>query len=329
MGRLVSIDVCSGAGGLALGLERGGFDPVLVLDNNPIACETLRRNRPTWSVLETDLMDFDPINNPEPYDPDAFDVDLLSAGLPRVKSSATTGRAETGLELRLLKAAVLLAAHVVQPKAFLIENVPDLVTAEAFEEVRDFIQSELVHLKYRFHWFILNAADFGVPQDRKQGVLVALKDPFFDRFHAPAPTSTRHTTAGEALLPSMSARGWYGAEEWAAQANRVAPTLVGGSDKRGGADLGLTGTKKAWAHMGINGGALSDEVPSPDGNQESDTSGSPLKKLTVEQAAALQSFPDDWVFAGKKTARYRQIGHASPPPVGEALGRAIADALRG
>jgi DNA (cytosine-5)-methyltransferase 1 len=81
--------------------------------------------------------------------------------------------------------------------------------------------------------------------------------------------------------------------------------------------------------MGINGGALSDEVPGQDGTQESDTSGSPLKKLTVEQTAVLQSFPDDWVFAGKKTARYRQIGHASPPPVGEALGRAIAGALRG
>ncbi|MDO0933452.1 DNA cytosine methyltransferase [Streptomyces sp. DG2A-72] len=328
MGRLTSVDVCSGAGGLALGLERAGFDPVLLLDNKPIACETLRRNRPKWNVAEMDLLQFDPIENPEPYDPDAFDIDLLSAGLPRVKSSATTKRVETGLELHLLRATVLLAAHVVQPRALLIENVPDLVTAPEFEEVRDFIQSELVHLKYRFNWFVLNAADFGVPQDRKQGVLVALKDRFFDQFRPPTPTVTRHMTAGEALLPSMSARGWHGAEEWATQANRVAPTLVGGSDKRGGADLGLTGTKKAWAQMGINGGALSDEVPGSDGTQESDTSGSPLKKLTVEQTAVLQSFPDDWVFAGKKTARYRQIGHASPPPVGEALGRAIADALR-
>ncbi|WP_340378740.1 DNA cytosine methyltransferase [Streptomyces sp. SS7] len=329
MRRLTSVDVCSGAGGLALGLERAGFDPVLLLDNNPVACETLRKNRPHWNVAEMDLLEFDPIENPDPYDPDAFEVDLLSAGLPRVKSSATTKRVETGLELHLLKATVLLAAHVVQPNALLIENVPGLVTAPEFEEVRDLIQRELVHLDYKFHWFVINAADFGVPQDRKQGVLVALKSRFFDRFHPPAPTVTRHITAGEALLPSISARGWVGAAEWAAQANRVPPTLVGGSDNRGGADLGLTGSKKIWAQMGINGGALSDEVPDPDGIQESDTSGSPLKKLTVEQTAILQSFPNDWTFAGKKTRQARQIGHASPPPVGEALGQAIAEALRG
>jgi DNA (cytosine-5)-methyltransferase 1 len=322
MGRLASIDVCSGAGGLALGLERAGFDPVLLLDNNPVACETMRQNRPAWNTVEMNLVDFDPLKQRQ-----AYGVDLLSAGLPRVKSSATTKRVDTGLEMRLLKATVRLA-HTIQPKALLIENVPELVASPEFEEVRSYIESELACLKYRYYWFVLNAADFGVPQDRKQGVLVALQDRSFERFQPPTPTTTRHVTVGEALLPSMSARGWTGAEEWAAQANRVAPTLVGGSDNRGGADLGLTGTKRAWAQMGVNGAALSDEVPGLDGIQESDTSGSPLKKLTVEQTATLQSFPRDWIFAGKKTARYRQIGHASPPLVGEALGRAVARALR-
>ncbi|MGW7076513.1 DNA cytosine methyltransferase [Streptomyces sp. NPDC054871] len=316
------VDVCSGGGGLALGLSQAGFEPVLLLDDKPVACETLRMNRQRWNVLRSDLLDFDPVDSQETYD-----VDLLSAGLPRVKSSATAKRVETGLELRLLKAAVYLA-HAVQPRALLIENVPGLVDDEAFDEVRTFIQGELKHLGYGFHWFILNAADFGVPQDRKQGVLVALKQEFFDSFQQPAPTVTDHVSAGEALLASMSTRGWADAEAWAHQADQVAPTLVGGSENRGGADLGLTGTKKAWARMGINGGALADEVPGPDGVQESDTSGSPLKKITVEQAAILQSFPPDWRFAGKKTARYRQIGHASPPPVGQALGLAVAEALR-
>ncbi|WP_093803520.1 DNA cytosine methyltransferase [Streptomyces sp. Wb2n-11] len=321
MGRLRSVDVCSGAGGLALGLERAGFDPVLLLDKKFVACETLRYNRPTWNVLEMDLEVFDPVEHQESYD-----VDLLSAGLPRVTSSATANRVETGNELRLLEATVLLA-HAVRPRALLIENVPGLVDGPEFAEVRDFIRKELEHLGYRFHWFVLNAADFGVPQDRKQGVLVAMKDRFFDAFSQPTPTVSHHITAGEALHVSMSQRGWTGADAWAAQADHVAPTLVGGSDNRGGADLGPTGTKRAWARMGINGGALSDEVPGPNGIQESDTSGSSLKKLTVPQTAILQSFPDDWTFAGGKTKQYRQIGHASPPPVGEALGRAIAAAL--
>ncbi|MFE3180876.1 DNA cytosine methyltransferase [Streptomyces violascens] len=321
MRRLRAFDVCSGAGGLALGLERAGFDPALLLDSRRVACETLRLNRPAWNVLETDLLDFDPEKHRECYD-----VDLLSAGLPRVKSSATTKRVETGEELRLLEATVLLA-HAVQPRALLIENVPGLAGAPEFTEVREFIHKELEHLGYKFRWFVLNAADFGVPQDRKQGILVALKDRHIEAFRTPEPTVTSHVSAGKALHASMSARDWVGADAWTAQADRVAPTLVGGSYNRGGADLGPTGTKGTWARMGINGAALSDEVPGPDGIQESDKSGSPLKKITVPQAAILQSFPSDWIFAGGKTNQYRQIGHASPPPVGEALGRAIADAL--
>lgn len=323
MKRLTSIDVCSGAGGLALGLERAGFDPVLLLDHKPVACETLRLNRPRWNVLEMDLLDFDPVDRAEWQD-----VDLLSAGLPRVRSSATSRRVETGSERRLLEATALLI-HAVQPRALLIENVPGLAVDDDFLGERDYLKAELEHLGYGLHWFVVNAADFGVPQERKQGILVALKQEYSGRFMDPAPRTADRVTVGAALLPSMRSRGWTGADAWAAQADRVAPTLVGGSDNRGGADLGLTGSKRIWAGMGINGGALADEVPDRDGAQVSDNSGSPLKKLTVEQTAVLQAFPPDWSFAGGKTLRYRQIGHASPPPVGEALGAAIRDALEG
>ncbi|MFE8973427.1 DNA cytosine methyltransferase [Streptomyces cyaneofuscatus] len=315
MNKLRFVDVCAGAGGLALGLEAAGFEPALLLDKKRVACETLRLNRPAWNVLETDLLDFDPTEHRHTYD-----VDLLSAGLPRVKSSATVARAETEEELRLLEAAVLLAPSI-QPRALIIENVPGLVDSPKFEGIREFIRKELEHLGYRFRWFVLNAADFGVPQDRKQGVLVALKKQYFDAFEPPVPTVVDHVTVGTALGRSMAARGWLGADAWVAQAISVAPTLVGGSDNRGGADLGPTGSKKAWERMRVNGGALGNDVPGP---------GDPVSgmiKLTDTQTALLQSFPEDWRFAGKKTARYRQIGHASPPPVGTALGMAVAAAL--
>ncbi|MEU5286007.1 DNA cytosine methyltransferase [Streptomyces sp. NPDC020755] len=315
MSKLRFVDVCAGAGGLALGLESAGFQPALLLDKKRVACETLRLNRPEWNVLEMDLLDFDPAEHRHTYD-----VDLLSAGLPRVKSSATVARAETEEELRLLEAAVLLAPSI-QPRALIIENVPGLVDSPKFEDVREFIRKELEHLGYRFRWFVLNAADFGVPQDRKQGVLVALKERYFEAFEPPVPTVMQHVKVGEALGPSMAARGWRGADAWAAQAISVAPTLVGGSENRGGADLGPTGSKKAWERMRVNGGALADEVPGPDDVE------SAMIKLTDAQTALLQAFPQEWRFAGKKTARYRQIGHASPPPVGTALGRAVAVAL--
>ncbi|MEV6674613.1 DNA cytosine methyltransferase [Streptomyces sp. NPDC051162] len=321
MSDLRFVDVCAGAGGLALGLEQAGFDPVLLLDEKSVACDTLRMNRPAWRVLETDLLGFAPSRHREVYD-----VDLLSAGLPRVKSSATVARTETEAELRLLEATVYLA-HAVQPRALIIENVPELVGAPGFEPIRDLIRKELDHLGYRFRWFVLNAADFGVPQDRKQGVLVALRKQYFDAFRPPEPTAREHRSVGRALRRSMAMGGWRDADRWAAQALSVAPTLVGGSDRRGGADLGPTGTKKAWARMGVDGGTVADKVPGPDFVWAPETGRHGMVRITTDQAALLQGFPPDWRFVGKKTARYRQIGHASPPPVGRALGLAIRAAL--
>lgn len=213
--------------------------------------------------------------------------------------------------------------HAVQPRALVIENVPGLVGAPDFEPIRDLIRKELHHLGYRFRWFLLNAADFGVPQDRRQGLLVALKGQYFDAFRPPEPTVREHLSVGRALHRSMARGGWRDADRWASQALGVAPTLVGGSDRRGGADLGPTGTKKAWARMGVDGGTVADAVPGPDFAWAPETGRQGMVRITTDQAALLQGFPPDWRFAGKKTARYRQIGHASPPPVARALGLAI------
>lgn len=322
MSGLTFVDVCSGAGGLALGLERAGFEPRLLLDEDTDACRTLRANRPRWNVLQADLLDLDPSEHPETYD-----VDLLSAGLPRVKSNATAARAESGEEERLLKAAVYLA-HAVRPRALLVENVPTLAHSDRFREFREFARAELEHLGYEFSWFVLNAADFGVPQDRRQGLLVAIKRRWFPSFQPPSPTVADHVSVGKALAPSMRSRGWKDADRWAAQAVTVAPTLVGGSKNRGGADLGPAGTKRKWEKLGVNAHSIGDEIPGPDFIWAPDLGREGLVRLTVAQTALLQSFPLDWEITGRKTARYRQIGHASPPPVGEALGRAIADALR-
>jgi DNA (cytosine-5)-methyltransferase 1 len=320
--RFSSLDVCAGAGGLALGLEQAGFDPVLLIDNRDVACETLRINRPHWHVLETDVIDFVPDEYPQVYD-----VDLLSAGLPRVQASATVTRTRgSDVELEVLKATIMLVPGV-QPRAILVENVPDLATKPAYAPIRDYVAEELGHLGYRHDWFVVNAADHGVPQSREQGILIAFRGDALDAFEVPAPELEPPLTVGEALVESMRERGWQQAELWAKQADKLAPTLVGGSWERGGPDLGPTGSKRAWAKMGVDGGTLGNDVPGPEFDWNPELGRAGMVKLTVEQAATLQGFPPEWQFAGKKTARYRQIGHASPPPVARALGQAIAAAL--
>ncbi|MFE6491983.1 DNA cytosine methyltransferase [Streptomyces sp. NPDC057748] len=323
MGDLTFVDVCSGAGGLALGLEQAGFEPRLLLDDDELAVTTLRTNRPQWNVLCTDLLDFDPAEHPVSHD-----VDLLAAGLPRVRSSATARRVDTGMEERLLEAAVYLV-HAIRPRAVVIENVPELVHSDIHQRFRDFVHAELDHLGYAFSWFVVNAVDFGVPQSRKHGVLVAVGREWAKAFRPPEPTVSEPMTVGAALGSSMAARGWTDAARWAEQADQPAPTLVGGSKNRGGADLGPSRAKEKWATMGVNAHTVGDAAPDPDFFWDPKLGRDNMVKLTVEQAALLQGFPAMWQISGRKTARYRQVGHATPPPVGEALGRAVAEALSG
>ncbi|POX44212.1 DNA cytosine methyltransferase [Streptomyces sp. Ru72] len=321
--RFTSLQICAGAGGLALGLEDAGFDPVLLLDSRPIACETLRLNRPHWDVRDVDLVDFDPVDHRQVYD-----VDLLSGGLPRVKSPAAVARTRgDAAELSVLRAAVDLI-YGVQPRAILLENVPDLVRHSDYAPIRGFVAEELGHLGYRFQWHVLNAKDYGVPQSREVGVLVAVKGDLIDRFEWPRPHPGPRRTVGETLRDTMSARGWPDAEKWAAQADVIAPTIVGGSWERGGADLGPTGAKRSWARIGVDGGTVADHVPDAcfDWNPALGRPG--LVPLTVDQVALLQGFPPEWQIAGRKTARYRQVGNATPPPLARALGEAIASVLR-
>ncbi|MEU6002468.1 DUF6339 family protein [Streptomyces sp. NPDC047197] len=324
--RLASLELCAGAGGLALGLEYAGFDPVLLIDNRPVALDTLRLNRPDWRLHEEDLSTLNPASLAQ--EPTLLGLDLISGGLPRVKAAAAVSR-ERGNdhELSVFRATLDLT-RALRPRALLIENVPDLITSEMYRPLRDHVQQELSASGYAPLWFVLNAARYGVPQERKQGILLAFASPgAAEAFRIPPPSPEPPITVGQALGPTMAARGWPGAAQWAAQATEVAPTLVGGSWERGGADLGPTGSKRAWARIGVDGGTVANEVPDPDFEWNPALGREGMMALTVEQAALLQGFPKDWAFAGRKTARYRQVGHASPPPVGEALGRAIHAAL--
>jgi DNA (cytosine-5)-methyltransferase 1 len=121
----------------------------------------------------------------------------------------------------------------------------------------------------------------------------------------------------------MASRGWPGADRWREGAQGIAPTLVGGSKKHGGPDLGPTRARRQWKALGVDGLGVWDEPPGPLFPMHD------LPRLTVQMAALIQGFPPDWHFAGRKTAAYRQVGNAFPPPVSQAVAEAIAAALKG
>ncbi|MGW6944135.1 DNA cytosine methyltransferase [Streptomyces xanthophaeus] len=334
---LTSLEICAGAGGMALGLEAAGFEPVALVEKDARTCGTLSGNRPHWNVVQVPLEEFEPGDHAQVYD-----VDLLSAGMPRIKSAATVNRPEDVEERQLFRCALYLVGPV-QPRAVLFDNVPEMVQGDAFSEEREEIREELEHLGYRLHWRVLNAKDFGVPQDREHGLMVAMKEEFADGFTWPDPV-VQVPAVGDVLHASMHARGWAHADTWRDHARRVAPTIVGGSDRRGGADLGLSGSKAIWRTIGINGGTVANADAQEDLKAQDkpsvhwDLSGKgwglgaepqDMPALTVAQAALVQGFPGTWRIHGLKTHAYRQVGHAVPPPLAAAVGRRIARALRG
>ena len=208
--------------------------------------------------------------------------------------------------------------RVVRPRAIMIENVRGLLDPK-FQEYRRGVEEHLAEIGYSLQWKLLQASDFGVPQLRPRVIAVGLRDDMQVSFDYPTPQHLPAPTVGEALVDLMAARGWKGAQAWAARANRIAPTLVGGSKKHGGPDLGPTRARRAWAELGVNGSTIAPEAPDPD------FSGDP--RLTVRMAARIQGFPDDWVITGTKTHAYRQVGNAFPPPVARGVGLQIASVL--
>lgn len=306
---LTSFEICAGAGGQALGLEWAGFEHVALVEIDAWSCTTLRHNRPEWNVIQQDLHTF----SGHPYE----GVDLLAGGVPCPPFSVA-GHKRGHLDERDLFPQALRLVEETAPRAVMLENVRGLLAPE-FTGYREEIDAQLRSLGYYPRWKLLNASDYGVPQLRPRAVMVALREEYADRFSWPVPNLAAAKTVGEALKEEMGSWGWPQAAEWAAQAATIAPTLVGGSRKHGGPDLGPTRARKAWAQLGVNGISLADEPPGPD------FEGTP--RLTVQMTAILQGFPLDWKIMGRKTPAYRQIGNAFPPPVAAAVAGAIRAAL--
>ena len=304
-----SIEFCAGAGGQALGLELAGFKHEALVEIEPDYAKTLRLNRPLWDVRTADMNEFDG----RPFK----GVDLLAGGLPCPPFSVAGKQLGERDERNLFPAAIRLVDEI-RPKAVMIENVRGFLSA-VFEDYRLQLKTQLSKLGYHTDWRLLNASDFGVPQLRPRVVIVALRRDLVEAFDWPDVLPHNPPSVGGCLKDLMGANGWQGAGRWAKHADDIAPTIVGGSKKHGGPDLGPTRARRAWAAMGVEGRSLAEDAPLPD------FCGMP--RLTIRMVARLQGFPDNWQFYGRKTTAYRQVGNAFPPPVAKAVANNLRIAL--
>ena len=309
---LTSVEVCAGAGGQALGLEQAGYAHEALVEIDRHCRDTLAMNRPSWNVLQedqADLLEFDG----RPYE----GIALLAGGLPCPPFSVA-GKQLGHADERNLFPAALRVIDEIKPQAIMIENVRGFLDA-VFADYRQKLKRQLSKLGYETDWHLFNASDFGVPQLRPRVVIVAIRRDRAEHFSWPTSSATNPKTVGETLYDLMSEDGWKGAAKWRDGADDIAPTVVGGSKKHGGPDLGPTRAKRAWATLGVDGMGIANEPPARD------FVGMP--RLTVRMVARLQGFPDHWQFSGRKTPAYRQVGNAFPPPVAEAVGLKIREAL--
>ncbi len=273
-------------------------------------CECLRRNRPNWNVVCQDVHFFDGM----PY---RGKVDLLSGGVPCPPFSVA-GKQLGSEDERDLFPEMLRLVGEIQPKIVMIENVRGLLSS-TFKSYRNSILMALAKLGYNTHIQLLNASDYGVPQLRPRVIIIGVSSMLNDTFVYPFPNRKETRTVGDTLYDLMVENGWYGAEEWKNKANSIAPTIVGGSKKHGGADLGPTRARQAWAELGIDGRGVADAAPA------NDFIGMP--RLTPRMIARIQGFPDEWSFGDRKTKACRMIGNAFPPPVACVVGKKIIKLL--
>ncbi|MFK0246686.1 DNA cytosine methyltransferase [Amycolatopsis azurea] len=356
------VEICAGAGGQAFGLHQAGFRHQLAVELDENAVKTLTYNfaklaeeeaakqaraadkefKPRYKFEGDRVLDVssgkeidpkevgvsrgDVADTENTWNPDEHvEVDLLAGGVPCPPFTIAGKQLGANDERDLFAWAVQLV-KTIRPRALLLENVRGL-SLPRFAGYRQHVIDFLTEEKYVAEWRLLHASDFGVPQLRPRFILVALKEEDAQFFKWPEPAEEAPPTVGESLLTFMKKNDWKGAEEWAAVANKIAPTVVGGSKKHGGADLGPTRAKEAWRHLGVDALGLANDAPGPDDEYNYETERGP--KLTVDMVARLQGFPsnEEWRITGKKTSRYRQIGNAFPPPMAQAIGKAIIEAF--
>lgn len=312
-----ALDLFAGAGGLALGAARAGFEHALLVDRDPAACETLRTNIGRGAleglVAEADVATCE-------FSPHAGRIDVIFGGPPCQPFSIGGGHAG-GADPRDGFPGAARAVAAVRPRAFLFENVRGLARP-AFADYLSALLRKLAHAGedrpvYNVSVHVANAADYGVPQSRSRAFIVGtpVGSP---EFQMPRPTHQKRPSAAD-LARGVSP--WVTAREALAR-----PLLIDHGpldrDARPGAKIypGHTGSLldapakavRAGTH-GASGGE--NMLRLDDGS---------VRYMSLRECARIQTFPDSWAFTGNATARARQIGNAVPV----LLAQRVAEALR-
>lgn len=325
-----SIELFAGAGGLALGMSKAGFHHLMLNDIDHDACHTLRKNRPDWHVEEADIHNL----NFERY---RDNVDLLTGGFPCQAFSYAGNKGGFEDTRGTLFFELARAVKEVNPRVFLCENVRGLSTHDNGRTL-EIIKNTIAELGYTLiEPRVLQAVKYQVPQKRERLILIAIRNDLNDNvsFKWPSPYHRIMTLrdafyAGELFPTDVPVSD---GQKYPEKKRRVMELVPMGGYWRNlpveiqreymGGSFYLEGGKTGMARR------LSLDEPSltltcaPAQKQTERCHPIETRPLTVREYARIQTFPDEWVFSGKMSSQYKQIGNAVPVNLAYAIGRSI------
>lgn len=331
-----TIELFAGAGGLALGIEKAGFDTISLIEVDKDAADTLKCNRPNWNVICDDIANISCLDLEEYFGVKKGELDLLSGGAPCQSFSYA------GKRLGLEDARGTLFYHYamflekLQPKMFLFENVKGLLTHDkgrTYQTILDIFEKAGYTIT-KSQIKVLNAWDYGVAQKRERLITIGIRNDLADKikFDFPAPHKYKPVLR-DILLDCPKSEGTSYSEYKKKIFELVPP---GGYWRDIPEDIAKEYMKSCWYMEGGRTGILRrlslDEpslavLTSPSQKQTDRCHPLEARPFTVRENARCQSFPDDWQFCGSVGQQYKQVGNAVPVNLAYEIGIKIKEGL--
>ena len=314
------VELFAGAGGLALGLEKAGLKNVFLNEFDKDCVATLRRNRPNWNITHKDIKD---------VDFKGIEADVLTGGFPCQAFSHAGKRLGFEDTRGTLFFEFARAVKEIQPKIFWAENVSGLANHDSGRTLKTMIEV-LTSLGYKVKYKILDAVNYSVPQKRKRIIIIGTKDKINFEF----PTSHKNiTTLKDALQGVPSSLGTKYSERrkkvldlvppggsWINLPKDIQKEFMGKSLFSGGGKRGMA-RRISWDEPCLT------LTTSPSQKQTERCHPEKTRPFTVREYARIQTFPDNWEFAGSVSSQYKQIGNAVPPVLGWHIANSIQNVI--
>ena len=319
-----SIELFAGAGGLALGLEKAGIDTKAFVEIDQYCCETLKRNRPNWNVINEDISKID-------FKKYKGKIDLVTGGFP-CQAFSYAGKKLGFDDIRgTLFYEFARCIKEVQPLMFMGENVRGLKSHDKGKTLKTILEV-LDSLGYDVQYKILNASEYGVAQKRERIVIIGTRKGLGIKFEYPKPYN-KVTVLRDALKDCPKSEGQKYSEKkkkildlvppggcWIDLPEELQKEYLGKSYYSGGGKRGMA-RRISWDEPCLT------LTCSPSQKQTERCHPDETRPFTVREYARIQSFPDDWEFSGGMGEKYKQIGNAVPVELARNIGIKIVEAI--